>query len=264
MNRICTLLTCILLLSACSEQPQKKEKTEKEDLRTKDLLQGTWIDDMTETPLLKFRGDTLYYINESVSPVAFKVIGDSLKTYGQQISSYHIKKQGEHVFWFQSSMGEVLQLSKAETSVDSLLNLQETNEPEQAREVLEKDRIVVFNNKRYRGYVYINPTDIKVVKPEITEEGLQVENIYYDNIIHICVYEGKNRLFGRDMKKQDFEPFIPQEYFRRAILSDMEFIGVNTQGYQYQATLCIPNSASCYLINISITTDGDIYYELAQ
>ena len=42
----------------------------------------------------------------------------------------------------------------------------------------------------------------------------------------------------------------------------MDFIGVNGEGYQYQATLCIPNSASCYLINISITTDGDITYEL--
>lgn len=264
MNRICTLFTCILLLTACSEQPQKKEKVEKEDLEAKELLQGTWIDDMTETPLLQFKGDTLYYLNESVRPVAFKIIRDSLKTYGQQTSSYHIKKQGEHFFWIQSSMGEILQLSKAEHSMEPLLSIQDTHEAEHAREVIEKDHIVHYDNKRYRGYVYINPTDIKVFKPEITEEGLEVENIYYDNIIHICVYEGKNRLFGRDMKKPDFEPFIPQEYFQRSILSDMEFTGVNAQGYQYQATLCVPNSASCYLINISITKDGDISYELAQ
>ena len=38
---------------------------------------------------------------------------------------------------------------------------------------------------------------------------------------------------------------------------------VNKKGYQYQATVCIPNSASCYLIDISISTDGDITYELA-
>ena len=144
------------------------------------------------------------------------------------------------------------------------MTVQESNEPEPTKEVIEKDQVVHYNNKRYRGYVYINPTDIKVVKPEITEEGLEVENVYYDNIIHICVYEGKNRLFGRDMKKPDFESLIPQEYFQRAILSDMEFIGVNAKGYQYQATLCVPNSASCYQINISISSDGDIYYELAQ
>lgn len=264
MIRICTLITCILLFTACTERTQKKEEVEKEDLKAKELLQGIWMDDMTETPLLQFKGDTLYYIDESASPVAFKIINDSLKTYGQQTSSYHIEKQGESIFWIQSTMGEILQLSKAEGSIDTFLPVQETKTSQYTQEVIEKDHIVHFNNTRYRGYVYINPTNIKIIHPEITEEGLEVDNVYYDNIIHICVYEGKNRLFGRDMKKADFEPFVPQEYYQRAILSDMDFIGVTTKGYQYQATLCIPNNASCYLIDISITQDGDITYELVQ
>jgi hypothetical protein len=66
------------------------------------------------------------------------------------------------------------------------------------------------------------------------------------------------------MKKQDFEALIPREYYQRAILSDMDFAGVDAKGYQYQATLCIPNSASCYLIHISINKDGDMNYELIQ
>lgn len=264
MNRICTLLACISLLTACSGSSQTKEKEEKEDLVAKELLQGTWIDDMTETPLFKVQGDTIHYIDESVHPVAFKIIKDSLKTYGQQVTSYHIKRQGEYIFWIQSAMGEILHLSKAEESLDSLLTIQENQPPVRERKVIEKDDIVLFNNTRYRGYVYINPTDIKVIQPTITEEGLEVDNFYYDNIIHICVYEGKNRLFGRDMKKQDFESLVPQDYYQRAILSDMEFMGVNAEGYQYQATLCIPNGATCYLVNISIAKDGDITYQLAQ
>ena len=264
MIRICTIITCILLFTACTEQSRKEEKTEKEDLKAKELLQGTWIDDMTETPLLQFKGDTLYYIDESASPVAFKIVKDSLKTYGQQTSCYHIKKQGEQIFWIQSTMGEILQLSKAENSIDTLLAIQEIQINDRIKEVIVKDHVVHFNNTRYHGYVYVNPTNIKVIHPEITEEGLEVDNIYYDNIIHICVYEGKNRCFGRDMKKTDFQSLIPKEYFQRAILSDMEFFGVNEEGYQYQATLCVPNSASCYLVNISISQDGDIAYELVQ
>lgn len=265
MYRIYTLLfACITLLTACSEESRNKEKEEKEDLVAKELLQGTWIDDMTEAPLFKVKGDTIYYVDENIHPTTFKIIKDTLKTYGQQTARYHIKKQGEYIFWIQSAMGEILHLSKAEESIDSLLDIQENKNSELIQKVIEKDDVVLFNNTRYRGYVYINPTDIKVVQPMITEEGLEGENVYYDNIIHICVYEGINRIFGRDMKKQDFEHLIPQDYFQRAILSDMEFIGVNANGIQYQATLCIPNGASCYLINISIAKDGDITYELTQ
>jgi hypothetical protein len=250
-------------MSSCSGQPQKKEEMEKEDLIAKEWLQGTWKDDMTETPLFTAKGDTIYYIDEPAAPVAFKIIEDTLKTYGRKVSNYHIKKQGKSFIWIQSFMGDILQLSKAENSQDSLWIPRQTPK-EKTDNVISKDNVVHYNNQRFRGYVYINPTNIKVHQPEITEEGLEIENIYYDNIIHICVYEGKNKLFGRDMKKQDFESLIPAEYYQRAILSDMEFGGVNAKGYQYQATLCIPNSASCYLINISITKDGDITYELVQ
>lgn len=263
MKLFSKVLICISLMSSCSGQPQKKEEMEKEDLIAKEWLQGTWIDDMTETPLFTAKGDTIYYIDEPAAPVAFKIIEDTLKTYGRKVSNYHIKKQGKSFIWIQSFMGDILQLSKAENSQDSLWIPRQTPK-EKTDNVISKDNVVHYNNQRFRGYVYINPTNIKVHQPEITEEGLEIENIYYDNIIHICVYEGKNKLFGRDMKKQDFESLIPAEYYQRAILSDMEFGGVNAKGYQYQATLCIPNSASCYLINISITKDGDITYELDQ
>ena len=263
MKLFSKVLICISLMSSCSGQPQKKEEMEKEDLIAKEWLQGTWIDDMTETPLFTAKGDTIYYIDEPAAPVAFKIIEDTLKTYGRKVSNYHIKKQGKSFIWIQSFMGDILQLSKAENSQDSLWIPRQTPK-EKTNNVISKDNVVHYNNQRFRGYVYINPTNIKVHQPEITEEGLEIENIYYDNIIHICVYEGKNKLFGRDMKKQDFESLIPAEYYQRAILSDMEFGGVNAKGYQYQATLCIPNSASCYLVNISITKDGDITYELVQ
>ena len=263
MKLFSKVLICISLMSSCSGQPQKKEEMEKENLIAKEWLQGTWIDDMTETPLFTAKGDTIYYIDEPAAPVAFKIIEDTLKTYGRKVSNYHIKKQGKSFIWIQSFMGDILQLSKAENSQDSLWIPRQTPK-EKTDNVISKDNVVHYNNQRFRGYVYINPTNIKVHQPEITEEGLEIENIYYDNIIHICVYEGKNKLFGRDMKKQDFESLIPAEYYQRAILSDMEFGGVNAKGYQYQATLCIPNSASCYLVNISITKDGDITYELVQ
>ena len=159
MNLFSKVLICILLMSSCSGQPQKKENIEKEDLKAKEWLQGTWIDDMTETPLFTAKGDTIYYNDESAVPVTFKIINDTLKTYGQKIANYHIKKQGESFIWIQSVMGDILQLSKIDHSTDSHWTLQQTPE-ETTEKVIQKDQIVHYNNRRFRGYVYINPTNI--------------------------------------------------------------------------------------------------------
>lgn len=255
------LISCLIMMGSCAEQPSKT--IEKESMEAKSMLQGLWLDDSSETPLLRIEGDSIYYVDNYAAPVAFKIFNDTMKTYGSNPTSYHILKQDENLFWIQSAMGETLELSKAEDVIDSLSFTNEKETPTPISTVIKKDHIVTYNNSRYHGYVYINPTNIKVFSPEITEEGLEIDNVYYDNIIHICVYEGKSKLFGQDIKKQHFEKLIPPEYFQRSILSDMDFKGVNAKGYQYQATVCIPNSVSCYLINISITKDGDMNYELA-
>ena len=170
-----------------------------------------------------------------------------------------------HSLWLESEIGELIQLAKAEEDIEPILLAQPQPEvSEKALEVIQKDQVVFYKNTRYRGYVYINPSQIKVIRPEYSEEGFKVDNVYYDNVIHICVYEGKNKLFGKDIFKTEFNGVVPDEFLQWAILSDMEFIGVTEQGYHYQATVCIPDKASCYLINIHITPEGEISYVLEE
>jgi hypothetical protein len=57
---------------------------------------------------------------------------------------------------------------------------------------------------------------------------------------------------------------VPEEFLQWAILSDMDFMGVNENGYQYQATVSIPNEITSYVINLSISTDGQIQYTLIE
>lgn len=259
---LCLLL--LVFLVSCTASKQQGVQKETEDKEAKVLLQGLWMDDATESPLLQIKGDTIYYTDPSTSPVAFKVVGDSLKTYGLQPTSYYIEKQGKYILWIQSAMGGAIHLYKAENATDSLTFVQETDTQPHRRNVLQKDHVVHYNNVRYRGYVYINPSNIKVVQPSLSEEGFQVDNVYYDNIIHICVYEGKKCLFSKDVRKEDFAGVVPGDFLQWAILSDMDFIGVNAKGYQYQATVCIPNGASCYLVNLSVSADGSIEYEMEE
>lgn len=259
---------CIILFSLfffCHSK-QNKNIERNENIESKATLQGMWLDENTESPVLQIKGDSIYYFASSISPVSFKVFDDSLITYGEaNRTSYQIIKQSTYTLWLQTEIGDLIQLSKVDNTTDSIIfPKNKIEKPKQSTEVIQKDHVVFYNNVRYRGYVYINPSQIKVIRPEYSEEGFQVDNVYYDNIIHICVYEGKNKLFGKDIMKKDFEGIIPDDFLQWSILSDMDFKGVNEKGYQYQASICIPNEASCYLVNISISEKGELSYTLVE
>ena len=68
------------MFSACGAN-QDKEALQEEDREAKEKLQGIWLDDNTEAAVLQVAGDTIYYADAAVAPVAFKIIGDTLTTY---------------------------------------------------------------------------------------------------------------------------------------------------------------------------------------
>ena len=78
------------------------------------------------------------------------------------------------------------------------------------------------------------------------------------------IFEGKRSLFAKDITRQMFKHVIPDDFLKWAILSDMDFMGVDAKGYHNQATVCIPDGASCYVVNITIDMDGKLSYELAR
>ena len=125
-------------------------------------------------------------------------------------------------------------------------------------EVMKKDSVVMYKGIRYRGYVYINPSKMKVIRTSYSEDGISVDNVYYDNVIHICVYEGRQMLYGKDITKKMFAGIFPTETLNQMILADMNFMGVNNKGYQYQATLCVPESSVYSLANITIGFDNQM------
>lgn len=57
---------------------------------------------------------------------------------------------------------------------------------------------------------------------------------------------------------------VPDDFLQWAILSDMDFMGVDSKGYHYQATVCIPDGASCYMVNITAGKDGGLAFELVR
>ena len=52
--------------------------------------------------------------------------------------------------------------------------------------IRDSDSIVNYNGSRYRAYVYIKPSKMRVIKTIYTEDGISMDNVYYDNVMHIC------------------------------------------------------------------------------
>lgn len=253
----------IMLLFACGNS--KDTQSTEEDLTAKTLLQGIWIDDETDMPLMRIEGDTIFYANPQNIPVTFKVIRDTIYVYGNQTVAYKIDRQTEYSFWIHSLADDIVKLHKSENAEDVLSFIdQEVEVIPSTTEVTQKDSIVTYQGKRYRGYVYINPSKMKVTRTSYAENGIGVDNVYYDNVIHICVYEGKQMLYGKDITKKDFSNIFSAELLNQMILADMNFLGVNGKGYRYQATLRVPESSVYNLIDMTISFDKQLSTKKAE
>lgn len=263
MKMVLSAMLCACLFAACAGNAGKEgEKAQKErDLAARRQLQGVWIDDNTGLPMIRIKDDSIFFVSQSGAPVCFKISGDTLVAQGAEVVTYRISRMEDGVFQFYTSLGDLVSLHKSDADT-ALLGYRSVPEPE--KEVIEKDSVFMYQGKRYRGYAYINPSTKKVFHPVMTEEGMIIDNVYYDNVIHICVYQGKRRLYAKDIRKEMFEGTVPADFLYMAILSDMSFMGVDADGFHYQATVSMPDDLSCYYVNLLIDKDNNLSLELKE
>ena len=258
MKNVAVSLMAILFAACSGNKSPHSLQQEKEDLSAKELLQGIWLDDETESPLMRVEGDTIFYADSQSAPIAFKIIRYTLYTYGNDTTYYKIDKQAEHIFWFHSITDNIIKLHKSEDFNDSLSFVREEVVIPTYTEVTKRDSVVTYNGTRYRAYVYINPSKMRVIKTTYSEDGISMDNVYYDNVMHICVYEGKKSLFASDITKQMFESVVPADFLVQAILSDTKFLKVDRNGFHYQAILAIPESSVYSIAELEISFDGTL------
>lgn len=265
MKNYAVLLLIALALFSCNGNKKQVVNDSQEERKAKKMLQGIWLDDENDEILFKVQGDTIYYPDVESAPVYFKIKKDTLYTYGKEKSCYKIDKQGEHVFWFHSLSDDIIKLHKSEDDSDSLMMAgYKTRAIPTYTEVTKRDSVVTYNNVRYRAYVYVNPSKKKVIKTVYSDDGISIDNVYYDNVMHICVYQGRKMIYGKDITKQMFIGVIPEEFVQNCLLSEMIFIGARKDGLKYLATLCIPESSVCNLVSLTVSYDGKLTMRLAQ
>lgn len=256
MIKFLAISSFAILLFSCNGSKTSHTSEQEEDLSAKKLLQGIWLDEESDSPLMRVDGDTIYYADSQSTPIAFKIILDTLYTFGNDSTCYKIDKQAEHLFWFHSMSDNIIKLHKSEDLNDSLAFVNAELAIPTYTEVTKRDSIVTFNGTRYRAYVYINPSKMRVIKTTYSEDGISMDKVYYDNVMHVCVYEGKKSLFASDITKNIFEKVVPDDFLMQSILSDVKFARVNRNGFHYQAILSIPESSIYSIVNLVIDFDG--------
>lgn len=64
---------CVLLCVACnSSQKNGEERKDEIDSTAVHELQGIWLDDNTELPLFKIKGDSIYYASQINLPMSLR------------------------------------------------------------------------------------------------------------------------------------------------------------------------------------------------
>lgn len=255
------LVLALSLLSAC--RGKGDATVVQENKEAEKMLQGIWVDADTEEVTFKIDGDSILYPDSTSQPSTFKVLGDTL-VIGTN-DKYPIVKQTPHIFWFENPNGDVVKLNKSDNSDDTAAFMHESKRGVPIiTEVVKKDTVVMYGGERYHCYIAINPTKYKVVNTTFNSDGVAVDNVYYDNIIHISIYKAAAKLYSKDINKQMYSRFVPKQFLSQSILSGMEFYKVDGRGFHFNATICVPDGASCYMLDTYVSFKGQLAMELVE
>lgn len=260
MKRKLILLFCLVLgLYSCRQNPVKNEV--QEDTNAKKMLQGVWISEDDEEIAFRVKGDTIYYPDSTSRPCYFVIRRDTLIMHGTHDVKYYIVKQAPHLFQFKNQTGDLVKLVKSTDPndvkafyVDQPVAINQFNQGQ----LIKRDTVVHVHGQQYHSYVQVNPTSYKVYKSYVNDDGVEVDNIYYDNIIHISLFHGASCVFSRDFHKMDFRGRVREDVLSQSILSDILFMEISSDGAHYTAQLCIPDSPSVYEVQLIIGFDGKL------
>ena len=258
MKKLSIIIILALALCGCGNRSASDATTEQaEDRDAKTMLQGFWVDNETEDLVFRIAGDTIFYSDTTSMPAYFRIVGDSLVLASG--ASYNIDKLTENLFWLHNQNGDLVKYRRSNNPEEDSVWVHDTTPRIMTyTHQVKTDSVVVYGGDRYHWYIAINPTKYKVIKHAYSDDGVEVDNVYYDNIMHISVYKGAQKLYSSDFRKSQYSKFVPADFLEQAVLGNMEFSSIDADGLHFNATLCIPDGASCYLVETLISYKGEL------
>ena len=252
--------------SSCQKKGSAgKEDAVQEDTVAKQMLQGIWVDEDGQDVAFKAQGDSIFYPDSTSQPVRVQIFGDTLVLHSASDVKYPILKQTKNLFIFRNQNGDEVKLVLSEDANDADFFLSKRPQALNQGVLIKRDTVVKFQDKPYHCYIQVNPTTYKVIKSSWNDEGVEVDNVYYDNIINLNVYSGARRLFHSDIKKQQFSGVVPADFLNQSVFSDLILKSVDAEGIHFQASLVMPDETmNSFQVMLTISYNGNMSMKVGK
>jgi len=90
----------------------------------------------------------------------------------------------------------------------------------------------------------------------LKDNGVEVDNIYLDNVASLRLYNHGTPVFAHDFRKQEFQSLIPKSFLSGSILRKMYFTHADAKALYYYVIIGIPDADTTYVIELRVTPDG--------
>ncbi|MGI6242340.1 MAG: DUF4738 domain-containing protein [Prevotella sp.] len=250
-------LICALALFSCKDN-NSKSNVPQEDTKAKQMLQGIWINEESQSVVFRVKGDSVFYPDSTIQPVSFQIFKDTFVLHGANDVKYPIQKQTPHLFIFHNQNGDEVKLTLSNDAEDETLFSDRHPRALNQNQLIKRDTVVLYGDERYHCYVQVNPTSYKVAKSTYNDEGVEVYNFYYDNIVNLHIFHVNRKIFSSDFHKSDFKSIVPQKFLEQAVFSDLVFRAIDAEGVHYVASLVIPDSMSSFEVEVIVSFDGKL------
>ncbi len=253
-NKFLCFSLCLLSFFACRNNGGETSK-EKEDAQAKAMLQGLWVDDESYNPVMMVRGDSIFYPDSASMPVQFWIYKDSLYLQGQHVNSYKIQKQAPHLFMFLNENGdEVTMVKTGNKLLKSAFNyhvyaMNTFNETA-------SDTIASIDQGYFENKISIKTTPDKVYKSTYNANGIEVDNVYLDNVATLELYSQGKLVYSHSFRKGEFASLIPESFLSKFILRKFEFVRADKKAFVYNVTIGIPDATTSSVIELKLTPQG--------
>ncbi|MBP3744850.1 MAG: DUF4738 domain-containing protein [Prevotella sp.] len=261
MKKLLVAVGVMAVLAACNNN-HGNNTLANQDKEAKEMMQGYWRNDDAGNFAMLVKGDSIIFPDTSSMPLLFWIYQDSLYTQGSHLQSYKIKKQAAHLFKFVNQLGEEVKLVKTDNTLARKIFAQEHPYAMNIFRTSDIDTTFNYGNQHYTCKIHVETTSDRVIKSTLTDDGIEVDNMYLDNVAQLKVWKNGQNLYAHDFRKKEFEQIVPKELMSASILRGIDFAYADSSGVFFDATIGIPDAATAYIVELRIANNGKLTKKL--